>query len=692
MEKELIDILGLRTWFDARKITNYPLYTGKEELYGQPLQYLEIDPNDEWYRGKINVISAPLGMGKTTIFNKLQKGSVLYVSPRRDLIKQFISNNEHLDLLHYEKSEAKPHMTRELLEADSLGLCNLSLNRLGSAQELKGYGHVIFDEWELDMTTSVSNKAKNMQGDEDIRRTLIEESKTVWILGWTFRDYTFEYLKDFNKDINFEKFHKDIATDIEVNIYANQGNLINSIKENLSQAKRVMFFTEKKEGLKDFMQKEVSPNIDSDWSYFDKKKRPTDDECKRFNDKDKQSKEELIGWTPIASHGYNLRNEGEHSALLFNNGKRSLGGSDIVQFAFRNRDMKTIDAFITQNDEKKISQLKQLRISPPQPTTEQTRLYGKWNRLTKRYELEMDNVITERWIEQRKYTLVEKALRQSVALLELGWLGVKKINHVDPIEDLRLERVRSNPEKIIAEGRILNKLEYSEGTYEEQAYTEIANDLGVEELTLKHIKFHDKGKWKENELRRLQMWDNHIVKTAQAKASGYLQDKTKWNGYQYMATKFLDTNLQIITQAEFKTSDFWIAMKNNEKSVNYVMKNNGTPNLCITADDKAKPLNWLKKYLTAHNYDCEIYKPSKERKQELRIKAEKSMKKEYAEWKKGQKELPIEKRFRELTNQRITHYLEFLIANKRHKELTEEMKELRLVNDEWNMSIKDYSI
>ena len=122
------------------------------------------------------------------------------------------------------------------------------------------------------------------------------------------------------------------------------------------------------------------------------------------------------------------------------------------------------------------------------------------------------------------------------------------------------------------------------------------------------------------------------------------------------------------------------------------MKNNGTPNLCITADDKAKPLNWLKKYLTAHNYDCEIYKPSKEKKAQVRKLAENSMKEEYAEWKEGQKELPKEERFRELTNQRIEHYLEFLITNKRHKELTKEMNELRLISDTWNMSIKDYSI
>ena len=52
--------------------------------------------------------------------------------------------------------------------------------------------------------------------------------------------------------------------------------------------------------------------------------------------------------------------------------------------------------------------------------------------------------------------------------------------------------------------------------------------------------------------------------------------------------------------------------------------------------------------------------------------------------------MPKEERYRELENQRIEHYLAWLVKEGRFKDLTEEMKALRNVYDEWNMTIKTY--
>ena len=47
-------------------------------------------------------------------------------------------------------------------------------------------------------------------------------------------------------------------------------------------------------------------------------------------------------------------------------------------------------------------------------------------------------------------------------------------------------------------------------------------------------------------------------------------------------------------------------------------------------------------------------------------------------------------RYRELQNFRITHYLGWLVQEEKHKDMTDEMKALRLIYDEWNMSIESY--
>ena len=72
------------------------------------------------------------------------------------------------------------------------------------------------------------------------------------------------------------------------------------------------------------------------------------------------------------------------------------------------------------------------------------------------------------------------------------------------------------------------------------------------------------------------------------------------------------------------------------------MRDEYLPELCITSDDNACPLKWLERYLTKHNFYCVIYRPSKDKKAEIRKSAEKSCKKEYTDWKQAQKELEQE--------------------------------------------------
>ena len=58
--------------------------------------------------------------------------------------------------------------------------------------------------------------------------------------------------------------------------------------------------------------------------------------------------------------------------------------------------------------------------------------------------------------------------------------------------------------------------------------------------------------------------------------------------------------------------------------------------------------------------------------------------------KKQIKELEKEIKWCGKENISIVHYLDFLIAEGRHKELTKEMKALRLIADTWVMTIKEY--
>ena len=146
----------------------------------------------------------------------------------------------------------------------------------------------------------------------------------------------------------------------------------------------------------------------------------------------------------------------------------------------------------------------------------------------------------------------------------------------------------------------------------------------------------------------------------------------------------------MLTQNDFKYSDFWNKALKNEKVFNRIMRDEHLPELCITSDDRAKPLLWLKRFLTRHNFDCEIERPSKTKQKEIRKLAEKSCRAEYNLWKQAQKQMPEEERYRQLKNQRIEHYLAWLVAEGRYKDLTEEMKALRSVYDEWNMTIETY--
>ena len=73
-----------------------------------------------------------------------------------------------------------------------------------------------------------------------------------------------------------------------------------------------------------------------------------------------------------------------------------------------------------------------------------------------------------------------------------------------------------------------------------------------------------------------------------------------------------------------------------------------------------------------------------------RKEAEKSVREDYGKWKAEQKELEEEKRYRNLKSFRIEHYLGYLVQEGKYGQLTDQMKSLHAIYDQWNISINNY--
>lgn len=692
-DAKIIDLLGWRRWFDERD-------------YGTLDPFINLDPNDKMFRGRINVISAPFFSGKSFMFSRLNpptsmERGVCIVHPRRDPLKQFIKDTSQIGWTYYEQSDSKPKQARELLEAKNLAICNLSLHRLTGANKIQGYRDLILDEFELNRTSSIGKKAVDPIDSERAQQELIRNSQTIWVLGWLFTDETLEYLEQFGKDVKLIKYDKQIAKDIKINRYSDRKNLLHRCAERLNNNERIILQTESSGSLPTLIEDQLlemveDPNIK--WDYFNSDKRPSDSDMETWNDLETKHENQFNAFSPIVSHGYNFRNEDSTTGLLIDNGARSLPATDVVQFVWRNREQKEIDLFITKDKgQKKIKEFKQIAINPPHLNQKEIKLFGDWDNSLGTYQMNHNNWLFKLYKRTTLNAIVERNWRECVFFLQLGWLGLKESN-INTVEASYSGRVSTlSIEEIVELGRYMEGAEYYCASRIDQRYTRICKDLEVEELTLNHALHWDKGNFIENKIRRLQMNDSFVVKDNQIKQKGAYGQQYQWNIYQSMVKAFLELDREelLITNIEFKDSALWRKIRENESEFNGIMRGNFMDNLCVKTDDKVRPLNWLKRYLTAHNYHCVIDKPNKERKKELSKLALASVKKEYLEWRTLEIEKfedPRRSSFRGLRNFRITHYLEWLLKNERHSELTKELKDLRDVFDEWNLLIKDYKL
>ena len=696
-DKKLIELLGLSKWFEHEKETTYPCWSSfqkdeREELIGKPIKYLNIKPEVDYYEDSIGIISAPLGMGKSYCFKKKLKGTTCVITPRKSVTKAFARDSE-IDFMYYIDEEASGYgvrKTEELVEADDLAIVNLSLNRLISDKAIKGYDNLIIDEIELVLSSSVGSNSRKPQEDENALASLIQNSKRVYCLGWLIRDYTIEYLQSLKNDLKLDFFHRDIATDIELNVYPNEEQFFSNLNE-VAKSQRVLLFTDRAKGCE-----QIAERIDADTDYFYSEKRPTAEQEKAYADLETKGMENQVEiFSPIVSHGYNFRNETDRTAILLLNNREGsrMSMTDLVQFMFRNRDQKVIDLYMwTPTETKSEKELEQIATTPAQFTTDKIRLFGKYDKTLHKKVIDEDLEIVKRKKAYENIALIEKSASLRTLTLMLSWLGLTKINMIPEEEDCGKKfgtQKRLTADDILNDGHYLEPAWYSEGTKAQKKYTDIANELGLRELTKKDIARWDNGHFKENLIRNKQLHDDYYVKNARNQAQGLFQGNAKFGAYQYYLWQQMKDK-QFITNIDFKYSEFWIKATKHIAKFNEVMRSEGLQELQINSDDKACPLKWLKRYLTKHNFYCEINRPSKERKSALTKKAQKSCAKEYNEWKEKQKALPQKQRYRELTNFRITHYLAWLVKEKKHKEMTEEMRALRLIYDEWNMTIENY--
>jgi len=699
-EDELIELLGLTRWYKQTKLSYYPLYEDeRKELHGKPIEYLQIKPDVDYEKGDIVLLSAPLGTGKSYGFKKKLKGTTCLITPRKSITRAWVNELANIGV-HYvyyidpEKSGWGIRSTEELLEAVNLAMVGLSTQRLITDKPMKKFNNVILEEFEANQQQNVSNQSSNPQDTNDSINSLIERADKVFCLGWLFRDNNIEFLEKFtgegkSKRLIFDFWHKDIAKELQLNIYHDEDKFFENVND-VASSQRVLLFTDRAKGCKT-----IAERIDATTDYFYSDKLPTKEQEEAYADTEMQGMTNQVEiFSPIVSHGYNFRNETPRTMMYLANTTwgSKLTMTDVVQFMFRNRDQKIIDLFIHQTkDENILNDLNAIATREAQFTSDKIRTFGTYCPIQHKKIINPDLEIVKQKRCSDNIALIEKASCLRTLLLYLGWLGLPEdnVNHIREVGSIKKSVTRNSSEDIVNHGRFLRSDEYALGNNIEQTYTDICKDLGVQELTLKDIAYYDNGNFRENEIRNKQLSDDYFVKNAHNKSKGLFEANARFGAYQYYLWNYMKDK-DYITNLDFRYSEFWSKVIDNEYIFNQTMRNENLPELCVTVDDKQCPLKWLKRYLTKHNFYCEIYRPSKERKSELTKNAQKSCAKDYNKWKAWQLTLPKEERYRGLQNFRITHYLGWLVQNEKHKDMTDEMRALRLVYDEWNMSIESY--
>lgn len=696
-DKELIELLGLTRWYEQRKLTEYPYYEDeRKELHGKPIEYLAIKPNEDYEKGDIVLISAPLGVGKSFCLKTKLEGTTILITPRKSITKAWVNElaNIGINYVYYE-NEGRIRTTEELLEAENLAIVGLSTQRLLTEKPMKKFNNVILEEFEANQQQNVSPNSAKPQDTNDSTNSLIQLADKVFCLGWLYRDYNIKYLekfteKDKSKRLIFEFWHKEIAKELELNIYYDEDKFFENLND-VALSQRVLLFTDRAEaGLKI-----IAERIDATTEYYWAESPIPKEKEEAYADTNRQGMENQVEiFSPVVSHGYNFRNETPRTMMYLANNtmKSKLSITDVVQFMFRNRDQKIIDLFIHQpKDEITLEQLNAIAMTPAQFTSDKVRTFGTYCPIQHKKVIDTDSELVRQKRNTDNIALIEKYASLRTLILYLRWLGLpeENIKHIKEEGSAKKSGTRITSEDIVNFGRFLRSDEYALGTCDEQRYTDICKDLGKQELTLKDVAYWDSGNFRENELRHKQLTDDYFVKNAHNKGKGLFESNARFGAYQYYLWNYMKDK-EYITNLDFRYSEFWIKAIENDYIFNQTMRNENLPELCITIDDKQCPLKWLKRYLTKHNFYCVIYRPSKEDKKELTEKAQKSCAKEFKQWKEEQKALPQEDRYRELQNFRITHYLGWLVQNEKHEDMTKEMKALRMVYDEWNMTIENY--
>ena len=670
-------------------------------------RYIAIDPNDPKYKNKIVIVSGVLGQGKTHVFESLKDtGGIITVIPRRSVLKEFTVRTDQINWTWYEKDYYEPKSgtisVYEMVNANNLAICNLSLYKLQTGGVKERWNTVIFDEFALTMATNVIKDADNTKATrkKDIRAVqdyLIENTETVWILGWLFDDFILEYLESFGREIYWEKWHWPILEDTKFELCDSQTQLLGSTAIDIKNGGGALIVSERSTSVSkiytNFLEKhipDITPKICTT------ENRLTEEEIKQYNNKNTNAKERLHITSPVNSVGTDYQEkQWDTTTLHFTKQTPVLTGTDIPQFGLRNRPMKRLKWFPV-GEEKNLEAFSDFTLPEVHFSDRDLEDFGTWNPDSGRRVIEAETpvAITQKYYDKKK--AYELKYRLPVAWAQFYMLGLKKENiYICPHEDLSDFTWTGNDQYI---DEVLSSQYLELGQYlisqdiRAKKYTDICNAFKVKTADRKHYYRYNNGSYQDNKLRKQKMFDPYVVR--EAKSGGSIQNR-KWNNYQNWIRKFIEDKMdKQITQFEFECSWVWQQLLKNKTEVNAVMEYQQLSDLRITVDDKVKPLQWLKRYLVKHDFDCYLEKPDKSKLKEKRAAAKKENKKAFDEWRAEQKELIKDKKsFRGLKNFQIDHFLEYILLNSwdgRYMPLSDSLSQLMLVKGEYILTVKDF--
>ena len=668
-------------------------------------RYITIDPNEPKYKNKIVIVSGVLGQGKTSIFESLKDdGGIITVNPRRSVLREFTLRTKQIDWTWYEKDyyAARPKKISryECLNARNLAICNLSQWWLQTGEQLKDrWSTAVFDEFALTSATNVSRDAIRKKDIRRVQDYLIGNTETVWVLGWLFDDHTIKYLESFGREIVWEKWHWDILKDVRFEVCDSEKQLLGSTAIDIQKGGGALIVSERSNSIgkiyTNFLEKhipDITPKI------CNTENRLTEDEILNYHDKNTNAKERLHITSPVNSVGTDYQEQQwETTTLCFTKQTPKLTGTDIVQFALRNRPVKTLKWFAV-GEEKNLVSFNDFVLPEVRFSDMDLDDYGRWNPQLGSRTIDSNNpvAITQKYDEKKR--AYELEYRLEVAWEQFYMLGLRDKNiFQSPHKELSDFKWLSNPVNIelLLQSQYLEPKQYIRSdSILDKKYTDICNAFDTKKVQLKHYYRYDNGSYEDNALRNTQMNDSYIVRQAQAKKD-FSPYKTKWNNYQSWIKKFIDKNMeQTITQIEFENSWVWKQLLKNKIEVNAVMEYQQLSGLKITVDDKAKPLQWLKRYLVKHDFDCYLETPDKSRLVEIRKMARAENKKDFGIWRAEQKELfKTGESFNGLRNFQIDHFLAFKListVNGVYMPLSDSLNQLRIVKGEYILTIKDY--